>query len=407
MPIQLKDRESLNKSKSEDLKKAITTDGNGVPVGYHWKEDQAKQFIDFVVDESNGLLKKFRVVQMTAPTMEIAKILDDGKFLRPGGSYKRTGGSTGHDGYEFGNDMIKLVSKDVEGKVRIFDKELEDNIEGKSLEQHLMSIVAKKIGNELIEASLYSRALANPNWDNGILNIFNGLKYSIKQTGNVIDGLDLASREITRSTIVKGKKVLKTKYRSEVEVLMDSDLKTDFDELYNDPNGNKWDGETIKNTVSGMKINEVPLMTSENAVIDAAKTTTSTGVNTAGQKDINVVASAWLTVTAWDTIVVRSGLADEMTYTVASTATTKVTTVENLLYDIPADSTIHKASTDGADVIITNPKNVVIGIQRDVKVEFERRAPDGYNVWYTMRQDMLIENPEACVLIENLKSKAL
>jgi hypothetical protein len=24
-----------------------------------------------------------------------------------------------------------------------------------------------------------------------------------------------------------------------------------------------------------------------------------------------------------------------------------------------------------------------------------------------MRQDMLIENPEACVLIENLKSKAL
>jgi hypothetical protein len=29
-------------------------------------------------------LQKFRVVQMTEPTMEIAKILDDGKFLRPG-----------------------------------------------------------------------------------------------------------------------------------------------------------------------------------------------------------------------------------------------------------------------------------------------------------------------------------
>lgn len=408
MTINLKNRESLNKNKSEELKKAIKVDSEGVPTGYHWKEDQAKQFIDYVVDESNGLLKKFRVVQMTGPTMEIAKILDDGKFLRPGWSYKRTGGSNGHDGYEFGNDMIKLVSKDIEGKVRIFDKELEDNIEGKSLESHIMSIAAKKIANELVESAIYSRALPNPSGENGILNVFNGLKYSIKSTnGNVIDGKELTTREITRSTIIKGKKVLKTKYRTEVEVLLDSDLKTDLDELYNDPNGNKWDGETIKNTISGMKINEVPLMTSENAVIDDTKTTTSTGVNSAGQKVINVTSASALSITTGDTIVVRSGEADEMAYTVNSVNTNAITVLENLVYDIPADSTVHKATLDGADVIITNPKNVVIGIQRDVKVEFERRAPDWYNVWYTMRQDVLVENPEACVLIENLKSKVL
>lgn len=405
MPIQLKNREDLNKKKGEELKKAIKVDSEWVPSGYHWKEDQAKQFIDFVVDESGWLLKKFRVVQMTAPTMEIAKILDDGKFLRPGWSYKRTGWATGHDGYEFGNDMIKLVSKDIEGKIRIFDKELEDNIEWKSLEDHIMSIVAKKIANELVESAIYSRALANPSGDNGILNVFNGLKYSIKQTGNVIDGLELTTREITRSTIIKGKKVLKTKYRKEVEVLMDSDLKTDLDELYNDPNN--FNSEVVKNSISWMPINEVPLMTSENPVIDETKTTTSTGVNTAGQKIINGNDVSALTISTGDTIVVRSGLADEMTYTVNSINANAITVLENLIYDIPANSTIHKATLDGADAIITNPKNIVIGIQRDVKVEFERRAPDGYNVWYTMRQDMLIENPEACVLIENLKSKAL
>jgi len=403
--LNLKKREELNKSKSEELKKAIIVDWEGMPTGYHWKEDQAKQFIDFVVDESNGLLQKFRVIQMTGPTQEIAKILDDGKFLRPGWSYKRTWGLTGNDGYEFGNDMIKLVSKDIEGKIRIFDKELEDNIEGKTLEQHIMSIVAKKIANELVESAIYSKALANPNGDNGILNVFNGLKYSIKQTWNVIDGLDLTSREIARSTIIKGKKVLKTKYRVEVEVLMDSDLKTDLDELYNDPNN--FNAETVKTTISWMKINEVPLMTSENAVIDETKTTTSTWVNSAWQKVINVTSATALSITTGDTIVARSGLADEMIYTVNSINTNAITVLENLLYDIPADSTVHKATLDGADIIITNPKNIVIWIQRDVKVEFERRAPDWYNVWYTMRQDMLIENPEACVLIENLKSKAL
>lgn len=407
MTIQLKKREELNKAKAQELKKAIKVDAEWMPTGYHWKEEQAKKFIDYVVDESNWLLKKFRVVQMNAPTMEIAKILDDGKFLRPGWSYKRTGWSTWHDGYEFGNDMIKLVSKDIEWKLRIFDKELEDNIEGKSLESHIMQIVAKKIANEVVEAAIYSRALPNPSGDNWILNVFNWLKYSIKQNGNVINALELSSREVSRSTIIKGKKVLKTKYRKEVEVFMDSDIKTDLDELYNDPNGNRGDGEIIKNSISWMPVNEVPLMISENPVVIVLNTTTSTGVNSAGQRTINVADTPALSISAWDTIVVRSWMADEMSYTVESVAPTSVTVAEDIVYSIPADSTVHKATTDWADTIITNPKNVVIGIQRDVKVEFERRAPDGYNVWYTMRQDMLVENPEACVLIENLKSKSL
>jgi len=407
MPIKLKDRESLNKSKSEELKKAIQVDVNGVPVNYHWKEEQAKQFIDYVVDESNGLLNKFRVIPMNWPTMEIAKILDNGKFLRPGWSYKRTWGSTWNDGYEFWNEMIKLVSKDIEWMFKIYDNELQDNIEGQALEQHIMKICGKKIGNEIIEAIIYWRKLDNPNGDNGILNVFNGLKYSIKQTWNVIDGLTLTSREIARPTLIKGKKVLKTKYRSEVEVLMDSDLKTDLDELYNDPNGNRWDGEIIKNSVSWMKLNEVPLMSSENAVADSTVATTTNWVNNAGQKVINVTSDKTASISTGDSIVVRVGSADEMVYTVASVTASAITTVENLMYDIPATSTVNKATLDWADSIITNPKNVVVWMQLDVKTEFERMAPDGYKVWYKLRLDIVVENPEACVLIENLKSKAL
>lgn len=405
MPIQLKERENLQKKKSEELKKAIKVDANNIPLNYHWKEDQAKQFIDFVVDESGWLLQKFRVVQMTAPTMEIAKILDDGKFLRPGWSYKRTWGSTWVDGYEFGNDKISLVSKDIEWMVKIYDKELEDNIEGQSLESHIMSIVSKKIANEIVEASIYSKALTTPSWENGILNMFNGLKYSIKQSGNVIDWLTLGSREISRTTIVKGKKVLKTKYRKDVEILMDSDLKTDLDELYNSPNN--FNAEIIKNQIAWMNINEVPLMNSDNAVYVSTVSTTTSWVNSAGQKVINVTSDKTATISAGNTIIVRKGLADEMSYTVASITASAITTVENLVYALPATSTVYKATTDWADIIMTNPKNVVIGIQRDIKVEFERNAPDWYKVWYTMRQDMVIENPEACVLIENLKSKVL
>lgn len=407
MPINLKNREDLNKSKSEELKKAIATDGSGNPINFHWKEDQAKEFIDFIKDESNGMLNKFRVISMDWPTKEIAKILDNGKFLRPGWEYKRGRDGTGKDGYKFTPDMIQLVSKKVEGLVYISDDELADNIEGKNWETHVKQMVSKKIANEIVEAAIYGRKLATPNGDNGILNVFDGLKFSVKQSWNVIDGLTLTSREIARSTIIKGKKVLKNKYRPEVEVLMDSDLKTDLDELYNDPNGNKGNGETIKTTVSGMKLNEVPLMTSENAVADTTVATTTNWVNDAGQKVINVTTDKTASISAGKSIVVRAWEADELTYTVASITASAITTVENLIYDIPADSTVNLATLDWADTIITNPKNVVVGIQLDVKVEWERLAPDGYNIWYTMRTDIAVENPEATVLIENLKSKAL
>ncbi|MBT3727481.1 hypothetical protein HOF65_04660 [bacterium] len=51
-------------------------------------------------------------------------------------------------------------------------------------------IIAKKIANELVEVALYGKKLENPSADNGILNMFNGIKYQIEQNGNVLDGSD-------------------------------------------------------------------------------------------------------------------------------------------------------------------------------------------------------------------------
>lgn len=402
MPIKLNKRDDVKKTKVEELKKALEVGADGTPVNFHWKNDEAKEFIDFIKDESAGLLKKFRVISMSGPTKEIAKLIDAGKFLRPGGDYKRTGG-TGKEGIKFGAESLTLTTKKVEWLVYLSDDELADNIEGQKLGAHIRKMVAKKIANEIVEAAIYGRALENPNGDNGILNVFNGVKYLIKKHGNFIDAKDLSTREITRKTLVNGKKVLKTKYRQEAQILMDSDLKIDLDELYNDPNGNRGNGEVTKTSIAGMSINEVPLMSSENAVA-GTETTNTTVVSDQWQKVINC-GDLTADVNIGDSIIVRLWKADELVYTVGSINTNTITVTANLLYDIPGNSTIHKAILDGADVIQGNPKNVVVGIQEDIKVEFERLAPDWYNVWYKMRKDIVIENPEAMVLIENLKSK--
>lgn len=340
MAIELKKRESLDK-RAEELKKAFLTGGDGTPVNFRWKEDQAQEFIDFIIDESAGMLSRLRIVPMSAPTKEIAKIVDQGRFLKPGGQYKRTGGRGGDiEGYKFGTNKLMLAAKKAEGLIYISDDEMRDNIEGDNWEAHAKRMVAAKIANELVEAAIYGRKLQNPSGLNGILNLFDGIKWLVEEMGNV---LDAEGEEIARKHILKAKKTLKTKYRNQVSVLMDSDIKTDFDELYNDPNGNRGDGDTVKNRVSGMPILEIPLMKSDNPVITAVSTTTN-GITSDGQKTIAVNDNITANLVSGDSITVREGLADEMTYTVNTVAAGAITTVENIIYEIPASSTVHKVT---------------------------------------------------------------
>jgi len=402
MPIKLKKRTA----KTEDLKKVFTTN-DWVPVNFHWKNDEAKEFIDFVKDESEWLLKKFRVITMTWSTKEIAKIIADGKFLMPGWAWKRTHGTTWKGPYKVGTDKITLTATKVEWFFYLSDDEIDDNIEGKNFESHVKRIIAKKIANELVEAAIYAKKLENPSADNGILNMFDGLKYQIEKNGNVLDWGNTSiftDRSITRKKYVQAKKALASKYKKEIQFLHDPDTQIDLDELYNDPNGNRWNGETVKTRVAWTKVNEVSLMINENPVKVSWVSTKSTWLNQVASNYISVESDLTSSLSIGDKITVDYGLASEMIYTVNGVTSGSIETVEPLIYAIIGWRDINKVTLDWADIIWTNPKNVVVWIQTDLKVESERVAPDGYNFWYKMKLDIVIENPEATVLVKNNKT---
>ena len=119
-------------------------------------EEQANSFVDFVVDEST-LLKKARLKRMTKPIAKIGKVYADGRFLR-GGSIPEIVDST-HQGkrQKARTATVTLQSKPVWGEFMITDEELDDNIEGQSFEEHFVRICAKKVANELEQASIYGR----------------------------------------------------------------------------------------------------------------------------------------------------------------------------------------------------------------------------------------------------------
>lgn len=55
------------------------------------------------------------------------------------------------------------------------------------------------------------------------------------------------------------------------------------------------------------------------------------------------------------------------------------------------------------DILLTPNNNLVIGIQRDIKIESQREAADEATYWfYSMRAVPAIENINACIMTRKL-----
>jgi len=108
--------------------------------------EEADRFIDYIVDQS-VLKNTARIVRMNKETKEIRALgFGSGRFLFPGDTF-----SSSDYKKEFGHNKISLTSKKLRGCVVIYDDDLEDNIEGDAFADHIMRIVAAKIANELEE----------------------------------------------------------------------------------------------------------------------------------------------------------------------------------------------------------------------------------------------------------------
>ena len=91
------------------------------------------------------------------------------------------------------------------------DQELEDNIEGGSLEAKLVNIVAKKTANELEQIALYSRKRSGAQTSFGL---YDGFIWRAIQDGNVVNASSLTSQEVSRELFVKMYKTMPTKWRN-------------------------------------------------------------------------------------------------------------------------------------------------------------------------------------------------
>lgn len=123
--------------------------------------EQANQFIDFVVEEPT-ILQQARLVRMRSPETKINRIGFGGRIMR---AARQAGGENddgSNDRYVRKADrasptttQITVRTSEVIAEVRIPYEVLEDNIEGQSLEAHIIRLIAQRCALDLEEYAVW------------------------------------------------------------------------------------------------------------------------------------------------------------------------------------------------------------------------------------------------------------
>lgn len=242
-----------------------------------------------------------------------------------------------------GPTQVQLDAKEVIAIVSIGDDTLEDNIEGEAFTQHLLGMVSRAAANELDQAAIHGDTAVA---DTGILDRFDGYYKLAKDNGyHGIEAMADADRYWPGANGGKATRLLKA-------------LPTKYRQDYRN----------------------LAVILHNDLYLDYMDELASKGYS-----------EAWQAITGMQDVPIRSiqnvrvpMLKTDMSFTYSSTP-----------------------YTDGTFVMLTDLRNLIFGIHREIRIESQRwarkRATD-YVI--TMRCDVQIENGDAIAIYDHAKVKA-
>ena len=388
---------------SELLSKAAITSGTFANrVGL--STEDADRFIDYIIDAS-FLKNNARVERMKGNTKKLVRLGLGEEVLRPG-----VYGTAVNSFNDVTTTNITLASKNMKAIVPIADDALLDNIEGEAFADHLMRMVANQIGNQLEYAYLMGQDVGDSIDKTHIWEQITGWFPRAVAEGHVIDCTTLSDRYVSSEKLSKAIKTLASKYRGNRENLrfvMSDDLYQDFVDIIGNrttPLGDEAiTGEGLL-SFGRVPISSCALLPSNLPV--AVSSGGSSTLTSAASKDATAVEVASATgFTANDWISIGTGATCEVRK-IASISSTTLNLTEALEYDHTLGQAVVEVTNDGTFTMLCDTSNLILGIQQDVQIETERRATEGVTYFVvTIRCDCALENPDAVVVLNNLKVK--
>jgi len=334
--------------------------------------EEADRFIDYIVDQS--VLKQFaRIERMNGPAKNVRAIgFGAGNFLYPAGQF-----NTGKYKSQFVDNKITLTTKKARGCVVIYDDDLEDVspiVSADAFKNQIMLMVTKKIANELEQAY----------WI-GDTNGYNG--FAADDIRSIWDGWRW---QMTHSAFGQA--------------------------YYNKVTGGSHILVASDGGQSGCPF-ALPGRIAEQATIapygwefkyKAMLSTLPSIYKTAGLANLRYLHSDLVTQDYIAALTARSTpQGDAAILGDAQLKFGKVPIVDVPLMPLDLGSGVNDgklASGIYTDALLCPQGNLIIGIQRDIRIESQRVAADEATyVFYSLRTDVAVENTDAVVLVEELE----
>ena len=386
--------------------------------------EEADRFIDYIVDES-VLKNNARVVKMNKETKNIRALGIEQRFLYPGATF-----SSSDYLKTLSTQKIPLVSKKVRGCIAIYDDDLEDNIEGDAFANHIMKMVAAKIANELDEAFWIGDTASIGGFAaSDIRSIWDGWRYRIRTSQVAADAYwnTVTGRATLMTALNETDWVLNTATTVGtiiepttpngfvyIAVAVAGDTQTGATEPAAWPTNL---GDTVVDDMVTWRCHAYDCTMAGKIVEQAAALPYNWEFKFGNMmkklpSKYKKVGLANLRFFTSDQVVQDyiNALAARSTILGDQAVIGKVPLQYGQVPIVPAPNMGTSMSAAGvygagvyADCLLTPKDNLIVGIQRDIKIESQRVAADEATYWfYSMRADTAIENVNACVLMEKL-----
>lgn len=177
------------------LEKVVTTTAVGAAGGGILNPEQSSRFIDYMWDATT-LAKEGRLVRMKSPTVDIDKISVGSRLARLATEATDDGVNA-----EPSFGKVSLTTKKLRLDFELSSESLEDNIEGRSLEDHIASLMATQFGNDVEDLAINGDTTLS---GDPLLKSFDGFRKLVLAGGRVVSS---GGATLSGNTAVDGKAV--------------------------------------------------------------------------------------------------------------------------------------------------------------------------------------------------------
>lgn len=388
-------------SNEELVQKAVITAADALASSGKLNPAQSNRFIDYVVDET-ALKDNARIVRFRNESLEIDKIGVGSRLAVPKSEARDPGIRRG-----VSTSKITLTPKEIMVPFEIGDTFREINIEGDSIEDHIISMMARQTANDIEELYINGNTLGPAVLEGNIIDGGSSTKYvkdsylalhngwlKLLDSANIVDA---EAANIGLSVFGKTFRALPTKFRRVLKDLRYF-MSPDLEQIYYEKLSTR--ATTLGDSVAGgmghrpfgIPIVRVPLFDFLPRVVEHNTFTTGSTFALANAPVSNVVITP---ATLADTP--TTPYAETSTYTVDYTngVITNVSTGINGAMKITYDA--------NPQMILTHMNNFIVGIGRDVRIEKDRDIFKGVNQYaITLKVAVQIEELTAAVKTRNI-----